>query len=591
MATEEKNKKEGISNEVIREERRVDEETTTVSRFLPIPFCVIDSLNHITDFSYQLEVFTGYGRDDLLGSEVYFLFKEKEEVEEFLKDLTKNKKPQKKDMVLVRADKKELWVSLGVVLKQNSVGDFVGCTLSFMDISEIKEREKILEKVVQENKEKIESISKTQEESEAIMKIRIEAKTKQLKEINEGLEEKIKERTKELQEKALELEERAKDMEQTQTALLNLAEDTEKASQEAQQEKEKTMTIINSFVDGLLFFNEEKKLTLANPRAEEIFDVKLRDIEGRSLEELATFPTIKPVIEPAFKGDGSFFRYEIATSKGVFLEVTVISVRKTEKNSGTLINIHDITREKAIEKIKSEFVSVAAHQLRTPLSGIKWTLKTILEEEDEVDVPAEIMDFIRKAYEANDRMVHLVNDLLNVSRIEEGRYAYDKEEIDFLEAIDQIVTDYKEHIEKKGLKFKVEKPEKENLIVSVDKEKIIMVVQNFLDNAMKYTKEGEITLKIEKIEDEIKVSVVDTGVGIPEDQQKRMFSKFFRAANVQRMDTEGSGLGLFIAKNIVEAHSGKVGFSSVHGEGSTFYFLLPQKQKKEADVDDLFKPF
>ncbi len=558
----------------------------------PVAFCVVDSLDHVAECNDLLVKLTAHQKEDILGSEVSFLFREKGSFKEFVNRLIEKKEKQESFLTLLKSDNSEESVKIEALAQTDEEGAFKGYFLVITSIQEEVDKEEALKQELKEKKEQLKIAQKELEESEAVLGIRIKAKTRELRELNESLEEKVKERTRELEEKAAELEERAEDKEKAQTALLNLAEDAERSSQEAQQEKEKTMLIIKSFVDGLLFFDNNGILTFANPKAEEMFDVKLRDIEGRTIDELGTFPTIQPVINIVKqKKSGErrdVFREEVKMENETYLEVTVIPIKKKGQEEGLLVNIHDITREKGIEKIKSEFVSVAAHQLRTPLSGIKWTLQTILEEEEEVDVPQEIMDFIRKAYEANDRMVNLVNDLLNVSRIEEGRYAYEKEEVDFLETINQVVEDYKEHIEKKQLEFKVQKPIEKLPPVNVDKEKIMMVVQNFLDNAMKYTKEGSIELKIEKLDKEIRVSVTDTGVGIPEDQQKRMFNKFFRAANVQRMDTEGSGLGLFIAKNIVEAHSGKVGFSSTYGEGSTFYFVLPTE--KEHEMDDIFKP-
>jgi signal transduction histidine kinase len=227
--------------------------------------------------------------------------------------------------------------------------------------------------------------------------------------------------------------------------------------------------------------------------------------------------------------------------------------------------------------VKTEFVSLAAHQLRTPLAGIKWTLETVLEEKDEANLPEEIVDFIKKAAEANERMVSLVNELLNVTRIEEGRYVYDPKNVNMKKVVEASLKEHKEEIERKGIKFSLSQPEKDISFVKADEEKLTVVVQNFLDNALKYTKEGEISLKLEELKEEkkIKVSVSDTGVGIPEEEKIKIFNKFVRGENVQRMDTEGSGLGLFISKNIIEAHKGEIGFDSKEGGGSTFFFTLP----------------
>ncbi len=565
--------------------RRYIEDFTS---FLPLAFCMVNPLDYVLDCNKAMERMSGYDKMEIIGNEISFLFEEKDVVKDFVSDVANKKGIVEKEVKLVTKDNKKVYTRISALSRTDDDNNFTGYFLTITDITEAKMFEESLEKKIKERTKELEAANRSLEESEAVLEIKIKARTKELAELNESLEEKIQERTKELEQKAAELEQKAKDMEQTQVALLNLAEDTERASQEADQEKEKTMLIIKSFVDGLLFFDTNNVLVLANPRAEEIFDLKLRDIEGRTMKELATFPTVSPIIDIIKKEEEGVFREEVAMKDETYLEITTIPIKQDNKNAGLLVNMHDITREKGIERIKTEFVSVAAHQLRTPLAGIKWTLQTILEEEQDAGIPEEIMEFIKKAYEANDRMVNLVNDLLNVSRIEEGRYIYETEDADFMDVIGQVIDDYKGFIEKKGLTFEFIKTNKDLPRVLVDKEKIIMVVQNFLDNAMKYTKEGKITLKVDVVEKNIKVSVIDSGVGIPEDQQKRMFNKFFRAANVQRMDTEGSGLGLFIAKNIIEAHKGEVGFTSVYGQGSTFFFTIPGTRR---DVDDLFKSF
>jgi signal transduction histidine kinase len=236
--------------------------------------------------------------------------------------------------------------------------------------------------------------------------------------------------------------------------------------------------------------------------------------------------------------------------------------------------LHDVTREKAIERMKTEFVSISAHQLRTPLSAIKWTLKMFLDG-DLGELTKEQREFLEKTYKSNERMINLINDLLNVTRIEEGRYLYRPVLADIVPICQSVIDSYREEIEKKNLKFEFKKP-KELPKVRVDIEKISLAIQNLLENAIRYNREGgEIEIVLKEKEKEIEFSIRDTGIGIPKDQQNRVFTKFFRAPNAMRMETEGSGLGLFITKNIIEAHGGKIWFKSEEGKGTTFYFTLP----------------
>ena len=379
-----------------------------------------------------------------------------------------------------------------------------------------------------------------------------------------------------------EIKKKEESVRQTQRALLNILEDTEEARRAAEDEKNKTKTIINNFTDGLLVFNEDNRVSTMNPQAEIFFSVQSQELIGKTVSELEKIPAIQPLAS-IFGGEGiaSVFRKELPLKEELLLEVSAVPIFGNEQKLGTLVILHDITREKIIEKMKSEFVSIAAHQLRTPLSAIKWTLKMLLDG-DLGEVTPEQKDFMEKCYKSNERMINLINDLLDVARIEEGRYVFRKEYVRLESLLDSVVSSCEPDMEKKKIKLKVKKPQEKLPPVMIDSEKIGLVVQNLIENATKYTHaNGEVVLSVIRDKEKIEISVKDSGVGIPSDQQERVFSKFFRAANVMRMETEGSGLGLFIAKNIVEAHGGKIWFESEEGKGSTFYFTIPAPKEFE----------
>jgi len=246
---------------------------------------------------------------------------------------------------------------------------------------------------------------------------------------------------------------------------------------------------------------------------------------------------------------------------------------------GTLVILHDVTREKIIERMKTEFVSLAAHQLRTPLSAIKWALRMVLDG-DLGPITEEQRDFMEKTYSSNERIITLINDLLNVTRIEEGRYLYRPILTDIESVVQFVIDSYKEEIEKRKIKFEFKKPEKKLPKVMLDVEKMRLAIQNLLENAIRYTQpEGRVTASLKYVKKEIEFSIKDTGIGIPKDQQERIFTKFFRGGNAIRLETKGSGLGLFIVKNIIEAHGGKIWFESEEGKGTTFYFTIPVKEE------------
>jgi len=379
-----------------------------------------------------------------------------------------------------------------------------------------------------------------------------------------------------------ELTKRTKELEDSRKALVNILEDIEEARKNAEQEKNKTEALITNFTDGLLFFGESRKLSLINPQAEDFFQVRGKDVIDKSIIELGTFSTIKPIVALVGKEIKGVFRKEVQTRENLVLEVSTIPMMRKEEKLGTLIILHDITRERMIERMKTEFVSISAHQLRTPLSAVKWTLKMILEG-DLGKISKEQRTFLEKTYLSNERMINLINDLLNISRIEEGRFLYKIQKYDIVKLLERTIASLKEVALRKKLDFKFFKPEKRIPDVEVDIEKISLVFQNMIENAIHYTSPGGkvyVNIEYSPAEKKILFFVKDSGIGISKNQRARVFSKFFRGSNAIKLETEGTGLGLFIAKNIIEAHGGKIWFKSQENKGTTFYFSLPIFKKE-----------
>jgi len=369
--------------------------------------------------------------------------------------------------------------------------------------------------------------------------------------------------------------------EKTTEALLNMLEDVEEARKGAEEERDKTLSIITNFTDGLLVFDSENKVSLLNPRAEEFFHIKAAQIIGKHILELTGTSTLEALATLLGKGIKGIFRKELRLEENLILEISSIPIIREEEKLGSLVVLHNITREKAIERIKTEFVSISAHQLRTPLSAVKWTLRMLLDGDLGKTTP-EQKEILEKTYKSNERMINLINDLLDITRIEEGRYLY-KPTLHQIEKITQsVINSYQEKIKRKKIKFEFKKPKEKLPKIKVDLEKISLAIENLIDNAVNYTLTGgEIKVFLKSNKEGITFEIKDTGVGIPKRQQERVFGKFFRAANAIRMETEGTGLGLFITKNIIEAHGGKIWFKSEEGKGTTFYFSLPVKKEFE----------
>jgi len=259
------------------------------------------------------------------------------------------------------------------------------------------------------------------------------------------------------------------------------------------------------------------------------------------------------------------------------LELSV-STDKIFDKSGELIGfikiIKNRTREVELLRSKSEFITVAAHQLRTPLTAVHWIFETF-NKSDSIKGPDK--ELVSNGLTASVKLLKIVNDLLDVSKIEAGKFGYNFTQIDMGMFMDDLLENANILAKKFSVMLYFDRP-KAPVIIHGDPQKLGIAFSNLIDNAIKYNVEnGQVIVKIEPYPNKpyIQISIKDTGIGITKEGLDKLFTKFFRGENVVKEQTEGSGLGLYITKNIILRHGGDISADSALGRGTTFYVVLP----------------
>jgi len=233
--------------------------------------------------------------------------------------------------------------------------------------------------------------------------------------------------------------------------------------------------------------------------------------------------------------------------------------------------IQSVEKLTEANRMKSEFIGIVSHQLRTLLTGIKWTLNLIMREND-----CHIQE-LKEINENNERMIKLVNDLLDVSKVEQKNLSLALEKTDIKELLQKIIEEYIPMAKARNIKISLE-TKMNSLPILIDKQGIEIVIRNLMDNAVKYIKKkGEVKISLIKKNKLLRFEIEDNGVGIPKNDYKNIFQKFFRSRNIMKHETVGTGLGLFIAKSIIKKSKGKIGFRSKENKGTTFWFETPIK--------------
>jgi signal transduction histidine kinase len=229
---------------------------------------------------------------------------------------------------------------------------------------------------------------------------------------------------------------------------------------------------------------------------------------------------------------------------------------------------------KELDEAKDEFISMASHQLRTPLTSIKGYVSMLMEG-DAGKLEPQQKEFLGYAYSGTNRMVALISDLLNVSRMQAGRFMIERAPIDLDAVVAEETSNLQTHAQPKGLKLSYVPPKSKLPLANLDENKTRQVIMNFIDNAIYYTKQGSVTVSLDKVGGAIEMRVKDTGIGVPKEAQSKLFHKFFRADNAQGVRPDGTGLGLYLAKRVVEDQGGSIIFETAEGKGSTFGFTFP----------------
>ena len=365
-----------------------------------------------------------------------------------------------------------------------------------------------------------------------------------------------------------------RDLEKAKINLTGLLEQSEKNRTEIETERDKTLTIINSFSDGLIILDEKDKIFSINPEAEKMLGLKVQKILNKSIYSLSDFIKAVPIVSVLNDGLNNINKKEVVLSKDIIYELSVIPLKLTKKDIGHLVVLHDVSREKIVDRMKSEFVSLAAHQLRTPLSIINWSI-SMLKKGDFGKLNKGQKEVIERASETNESMVSMVNNLLNITRIEEGKYIYETSMMDMKELVNSVLNNYQHLIKNKKIKIEYDEPI-DLPKIRVDSEKIKIAVQNLIDNAIKYSHVGgKIIITLKNDGKNVEFIMQDFGIGIPKDQSDNIFSKFFRSDNAKKVDPNGTGIGLFLTENIINAHGGRIWFESEEGKGTSFHFILP----------------
>jgi len=379
-------------------------------------------------------------------------------------------------------------------------------------------------------------------------------------------------------------------------AIANQLEKSKQALQASlQSEREaraRILAITDSVDEAIALVSPDGRILEVNRRFSELFSIPSDRITGIELEDARNFYLqVFEDGEDLYDLTQTAIHNQETTDTRIIvqnwpqrreLQLYTAPVRSDGDYLGRLYVFRDVTHEREVDRMKTEFVSLVSHELRTPLTSIKGFTEMVLDG-DAGEIDDEVREYLEIVFNNAERLVALVNDLLDISRIESGRISLKSEPVDLRQVVETVTATMQHKLEEKHQALTVAITPDAAYVIG-DRDKLVQVLTNYVSNAYKYSPEGaSIRIEITRQGDHARVAVIDTGYGISPEAQAKLFTKFYRVDNSLTRAVGGTGLGLSLVKQMVEMMGGEVGVQSQEGEGSTFYFTVPLEKRT---IDD-----
>ncbi len=354
---------------------------------------------------------------------------------------------------------------------------------------------------------------------------------------------------------------------------------------EAEEEIARSDALFHSIGDGAIATDENGYIEKVNHVAQKLLGMREKDLIGHKF--LEALPSLddkeRPIPDDQRPLTKAMERNQTISSKCYYkrpdgstvpVAVTVSPIILDGQSIGAIEVFRDITRELEVDRMKTEFISIASHQLRTPATAIK-TYTSMILDGYAGELSEKQLEFIRLAHDSNERQLRIVNDLLSVANLESNSLVMKRRTINLTGLIKDMAETFKGIINNRKQTLKLDLDE--DVIITVDSSYLRMVLENLISNASKYTEEGgKITVKLKEVGKTVKLSVSDTGIGIAPEDYDKLFKKFSRLENPSTGHVSGSGIGLYLAKQIIDMHDGTIEVQPVDPKGTCFLVTLPK---------------
>jgi two-component system, OmpR family, sensor histidine kinase VicK len=362
----------------------------------------------------------------------------------------------------------------------------------------------------------------------------------------------------------------------------NLTKKLQEAQSTTESERRKLSSVLSYMTDGVIATDRKGRVILINDQGAKMLGVSRETILSTSIVSLLDLENEYTFDELISETGNVLLDYSTDYNPYILRANFSVIQRETGFVNGLIAVLHDVTEQEKIEMERREFVANVSHELRTPLTTMRSYIEALSDGawKDETIAP----NFLNVAQNETERMIRLVNDLLKLSKLDSKDYHLSKEWVDLVVFYNKIIDRF-ELTKDEKLSFERKLPDKP-ILVEIDPDKLTQVIDNIISNALKYSPEGgNVTFKIKEQDDEVIVSIADQGVGIPKGNVEKIFGRFYRVDKARTRKLGGTGLGLAIAKEMVEAHGGRIWARSIEGKGTTVFFSLPYVMYEEDEWD------